>query len=146
MREATRDDLDDILQLERQTFPDTAFSRSTFLYYMSSRSSRVYLLELDNELAGYVVFTLRGSPCSVYVDSIAVKPEHRRQGLGRRMMDKVVAAARRHGAERVHLHVRTSNRCALEFYRSLGFGETDTAEDYYRNGEDARVMERDITA
>lgn len=140
LREATREDLDHILELERQTFPETAFSRATFLYYMDSASSRVRLLIAGDEPVGYVVYTVRGHPPLVYVDSIAVEPEHRGQGYGRRMMEHVSTVASESGIRYVKLHVRESNSRARDFYRALGFERAGTVESYYRDGEDACVM------
>ena len=140
LREATTADLDHILELEQETFPETAFSRGTFLYYMDAASSRVCLLIAEHAPVGYVVYTVRGHPPVVYVDSIAVEPEHRGKGYGRRMMEHVREAARRAGVRHVKLHVRESNHRAQDFYRALGFEAVGTVESYYRNGEDACIM------
>ncbi len=145
LRPATPDDLDIILELERETFPETAFSRATFLYYIDSDSSSVRVLEDDGILAGYVVYSVRQQAAAVYVDSIAVRPDYRRQGLGRRMMAEVREAAAARNAQFVQLHVRESNCCAIHFYRALGFERAGRAPYYYRDGEDACIMRLDLS-
>lgn len=145
IRPATLNDLYRILDLEQKTFTETAFSRATFLYYMHSDSSRVQVIEYEGVLAGYVVYTFRAEPLTVYVDSVAVRPEYRRQGMGRRMMDEVRDAAAGHGAQCIKLHVRASNERAIDFYIALGYERAGGVDSYYRDGEDACIMRLDLS-
>ena len=76
------------------------------------------------------------------INNIAVHPEHRRAGLGRWLLRRVVEHARRGGCSVARLEVRTSNRAALALYREHGFREVGRREGYYqREGEDAILME-----
>jgi ribosomal protein S18 acetylase RimI-like enzyme len=49
--------------------------------------------------------------------------EYRGQGLGRKLMDAAIAAAKSQGVERVELEVYASNAAAVTLYRKLGFRE-----------------------
>ena len=136
-------DLDDLLKLEADTFPKTAFSTGTFLRYHLERASRIRVCEDDGRLVGYVVYSVKEKPRRVYVDSIAVRPSYRRRGMGQRMMDEVLNAAREVSAEKVTLHVRTTNRDAVAFYESLGFRTERTIPDYYGT-DDAYLMRLEL--
>ena len=57
------------------------------------------------------------------VEEIVVCAEKRRTGVGRRLMDEVVAWARVAGAIRIQLGVYSRNEDARAFYRRLGYGE-----------------------
>lgn len=57
------------------------------------------------------------------VEEIVVCAETRRMGIGRRLMDEVVAWARVAGAIRIQLGVYSRNEDARAFYRRLGYGE-----------------------
>jgi predicted GNAT family N-acyltransferase len=52
------------------------------------------------------------------IGRMAVLPEYRKAGLGRRLLDAAVDAARRQGMEEVFLHAQTH---ALPFYKKAGF-------------------------
>jgi len=52
---------------------------------------------------------------------MGVKKEYRGQGIGKRLMDKTMAEAKKMGIERVELEVFASNRTALRFYKKSGF-------------------------
>ncbi len=55
-----------------------------------------------------------------WVYYLAVAPDRRREGLGRRLMDAAEAWLRERGAPKLQLMVRDSNDAALDFYRALG--------------------------
>lgn len=64
---------------------------------------------------------------------IAVSPQHRGKGAGRRLMQRFLAAAEQRGAQQVFLEMRDGN-VAENLYRSLGFTETGRRNGYYRSG------------
>lgn len=53
----------------------------------------------------------------------------------------MVAAHRRSSAEVATLEVRASNEAAQQLYRSMGFETAGVKKQYYKNGEDALVMQ-----
>ena len=61
-----------------------------------------------------------------WINYLAVAPECRRQGFGRRMMDAVEECLRDIGCPKVNLQIRRSNAQAVDFYRSLGFVEDES--------------------
>jgi len=60
-----------------------------------------------------------------WINYLAVAPGHRREGIGRRMMQAAEDELRALGCPKVNLLVRSSNRTVQEFYRSLGYGDED---------------------
>jgi len=62
---------------------------------------------------------------SLYVAGLAVDPEHRGRGLGRRLMAEARARAERLGLPRVSLICFERNERAMQLYRRLGFVEID---------------------
>jgi len=76
---------------------------------------------------------------------LGTHPDHRRQGVARRLLEALL----RHGEARrirlVILEVRRSNQAARRLYRSSGFSEVDVREAYYANPlEDAIVMHLEL--
>ena len=55
------------------------------------------------------------------VTTLAVAPEARRRGLGRALMQALIAVCREESALFLTLEVRASNAAAIALYRSLGF-------------------------
>ncbi len=60
-----------------------------------------------------------------WVNYLAVHPDHRRQGLGRLLMDVAERRLRDLGCAKLNLQVRASNETATEFYRQIGYTVDD---------------------
>jgi len=60
-----------------------------------------------------------------YLHHLAVAPSHRRQGLGRRLIDRSLAGLRAIGIEKCHLFVVAENHPARDFWRRLGWVERE---------------------
>ncbi|MFB6172289.1 MAG: GNAT family N-acetyltransferase [Haloarculaceae archaeon] len=90
------------------------------------RRSTVYALveEPDDELAGFAATRRDG-----YILFLAVAPEHRGRGFGKRL---VTAVADDHSS--VTCHARTTNGRALDFYDHLGFEVKRRVDNYYEDG------------
>ena len=77
---------------------------------------------------------------------MAVRPTHRRRGIGRRLLEWLIESALAAGIESVHLELRATNDAARRFYRALGFGETILVPRYYDGTESALRMLRVLRA
>jgi len=80
----------------------------------------------------------------LHVHNLAVRPEYRGGGLGRRLLAIGLTIGERRGARVALLEVRESNRPAIELYRSMGFAPVAVRRNYYSQpAEDALVLRKD---
>jgi ribosomal-protein-alanine N-acetyltransferase len=106
-----------------------------------------WVLERSGELIGYGVLSVAGG--EAHVLNVCVAPSEQGQGLGRRVISRLLDLARWHRAERVFLEVRPSNVAAVALYDSIGFNEIGRRPNYYpgkRGREDALVMAMELLA
>jgi ribosomal-protein-alanine N-acetyltransferase len=75
-----------------------------------------------------------------HVINVAVAPAERRKGIGRALVDHLVAYARANAIVKVLLEVRASNVAAIRLYEQAGFTRFNVRERYYSDGEDAVEM------
>jgi ribosomal-protein-alanine N-acetyltransferase len=66
---------------------------------------------------------------------LAVRPSHRRLGIGQRLLEWLLESARAAGMASIHLELRANNDAARRFYRAMSFYETVLVPGYYRSGE-----------
>jgi [ribosomal protein S18]-alanine N-acetyltransferase len=76
----------------------------------------------------------------LHVSVVAVHPERRRQGLGRRVLEALVRQGRLLGCRRATLEVAETNGAARNLYAALGFRTAGRRRCYYRNGDDALIQ------
>jgi peptide alpha-N-acetyltransferase len=104
----------------------------------------------SGEIVGYVFLTMEEEMTDEvphgHITSLAVKRSHRRLGLAQKLMDQTARAmVETFNAKYVSLHVRKSNRAALNLYKcALKFEVSEIEPKYYADGEDAYAMKRDL--
>lgn len=110
--------------------------------------------ELSNDVAYYVVAVDGDEVCGyagmwvmfdeAHMTNIAVDPEHRKQGIARKMILHLMKTALDKGAERMTLEVRENNHNAQRLYASLDFAYAGTRKHYYSDtGENALILWND---
>lgn len=100
-----------------------------------------WVVESADGLLGYGVLSIGAD--EAHLLNLCVDPAVQGQGLGRRLLRRMIDLARWHMVDRVFLEVRPSNPGAIALYVSEGFGEIGQRPGYYpaKDGrEDAIVM------
>jgi len=90
------------------------------------------------------VVLIQPVPPEAEILQVAVPPDLRRRGLGRRLVRGALSLAASGGAESVFLEVRPTNASALALYLAEGFAQVGRRRAYYRNGEDALLLRRSV--
>ena len=80
----------------------------------------------------------------IQILDVAVSPEHRRQGIARKLLSHVSYDAQMLGCTTASLEVESENAGAIALYESLGFKTVGTRKGYYGPGADAFVMSADL--
>ena len=107
--------------------------------------------ELRNEVAHYLVMEADGVICGyggmwllfeeAHVTNVAIMPEYRGQGRGKRLMLAMMRHAIKRGAEKMTLEVREGNLVAQRLYAKLGFEQNGFRKGYYsETGEGALIL------
>jgi ribosomal-protein-alanine N-acetyltransferase len=85
------------------------------------------------EALAHAVMGVAAGECHVL--NLCVAPAAQGQGLGRRLLRRLLALARRREADTAFLEVRASNAAAIALYRSEGFDEIGLRKAYYPSAE-----------
>ena len=130
IRRFKTEDINDIVEIEEQAFPKTAYSRETILHYARSLPDNFIVIETDTGIVGYMIFDISG-----HIHSTAVKPTYRRKGFGKMLFMYALRCAK----SRLWLEVRSRNTQAVRFYKGLGMKIVGKIPNYY-GGDDALIM------
>jgi GNAT superfamily N-acetyltransferase len=88
------------------------------------RAAEALILEAGAETIGYAIFftTFSSFECrsGVWLEDVYVRPEHRRGGVGRLVMEHLAALALERGHVRLEWCALDWNEPALDFYAQLG--------------------------
>ncbi|MEZ0092124.1 ribosomal protein S18-alanine N-acetyltransferase [Streptacidiphilus sp. EB129] len=148
LREMRWWDIEPVLALEAELFPEDAWSAGMFWSELADarhpRATRWYTVAEDAEgrLVGYAgLMAVAGSGD---VQTIAVAREHWGTGLGARLLTTLVRQAADAGCTELLLEVRVDNGRAQRLYERFGFQPIGLRRNYYQpSGVDALVMRLD---
>lgn len=134
-------DIPEITAIENRIFPEP-WEEQAFCDVLFYYSNTFFTLKHEGKIAGFVIAGIEDTSQAVYghVMNLAVVPEHRKIGLGARLMQRVEYEFLVSGAEASQLEVRTSNTAAMNFYKRLGYTQVMIVDGYYNDGEDAVLM------
>ena len=90
----------------------------------------------DSTPAGFIF--VRRTPGEEELLLIAIHPDHRGKGLGRKLMEQFLTIARNNGAKNVFLEMRANNP-AEKLYKACGFEPIGRRKDYYRTTDGERI-------
>lgn len=133
-------DLDEVMEIERRSFPEP-WTRGMLLHELKLPFSKTVLARDDaapHALLGYICWWRLGE--EIQILNVAVDPERRRGGIGRALVELVMQEGRTYHAATITLEVRRDNTPAIELYRTFGFTEHGVRRNYYGRGEDALIM------
>jgi [ribosomal protein S18]-alanine N-acetyltransferase len=136
------DDLPEIMAIEWASFTAPWYPEM-FVAEMEGPVSFSSVAEVEGRVVGYA--TYRVILDEAHLMNIAIAPDHQRKGLGRRLMDEVIAHCASKGAAYMFLEVRRSNVEAQALYLGMGFSFLDVRKAYYTdNREDAIILKLDF--
>jgi len=130
--------------LEAQLFPgDDPWPAVAFNRELAAKHNHYVGARVAGTLVGYAGISRLGRtpPFEYEVHTIGVDPAYQGRGIGRRLLDELLAFA---AGGAVYLEVRTDNEAAIALYRSTGFEQIGLRRRYYRvSGADAYTMRRE---
>ena len=102
----------------------------------------VYSAKEGEEYTGFVSISTTIDDCDV--ETVFVKPEHRRRGVAKALIEHAQAQMVGQGIRKIFLEVRESNAPAKSLYSALGYKEISVRKNYYSDGENAVVMAKEL--
>jgi ribosomal-protein-alanine N-acetyltransferase len=148
LRKFTMNDLGSVTQINHLCLPEN-YTDFFFVDLYRKFPETFVVAEQNGKIVGYIMCRIEtglsnlGLPGLVkkgHVVSVAVIPEHRRNGVGGALVTKAMEGMRTYGAKQCYLEVRLTNTEAIGLYKKLMFEVTRTIRGYYADGEDAYVM------
>ncbi len=127
-------DLQAVLTIERASF-DWPWHKKEFLASNQERNEVNFVAEVDNRVAGYMIYAL--SKDRIRLLNLAVAVDDRRRGIGRAMIGKLRRKLTICRRRFLFANVRETNLEAQLFFRRLGFQAVEVLRRYFVNHEDA---------
>ena len=142
IRRMTLEDIPAVVELDKLSFTLPWPERSFRFELTDNPASRCWIVELDGKVVGMIVAWLLVD--EAHVATIATHPDHRRQGIARKLLTYALRYMSKEGAVTSFLEVRENNHAAKDMYRKFGYEVVGRRKRYYKDtSEDAILMTLD---
>ncbi|MEM2259006.1 MAG: ribosomal protein S18-alanine N-acetyltransferase [Candidatus Thermoplasmatota archaeon] len=132
IRKCTEEDLKEVWEIENLSF---RYPYPPYFFY-EYLNKLFFVAEENGKVVGYII----GDDERKMIVSIAVHPDYRFKGYGKKLMEHVFKFMK----GEILLQVRKSNEGAIKFYEKMGFKKKGEIRRYYFDGEDAYIMVKKI--
>ncbi len=131
--QATRYDIPRLVEIENIIFEedDFALKRENFSYHV--RENFIYTAKYNSEIFGYILVLNKYKVPRLY--SLAVLPEHRRNGIASQLLEFALARL-----GHMRLEVKTTNFKAIRLYEKFGFKRVKLLKNYYKTADGIEML------
>lgn len=132
VRQMVAQDMPEVIGIERLSFGEVSGTIQAFLKQNNAVGKVVY----DQEVMGFILYELSDI---FTVVSFAVHPDHRRKGVGSKMLESLVKkfTPKR---KRIELICQESQLSTLNFLKKNGFRAVEILPEHYENSDDGYLM------
>lgn len=138
IRKGTKEDIEAIYNIELESF-SVPWSLESITKELENEVAYYVVAEEDGQVLGYAgLWDVVGEG---QITNIAVRPSGRRKGIGKKLVEGLMAYGKEEGLEVLILEVRASNEAAIRLYSQAGFKDIGKRKNYYtKPTEDAILM------
>ncbi|MFX0027430.1 MAG: GNAT family N-acetyltransferase [Candidatus Hermodarchaeota archaeon] len=140
------DDLDTIMKMEKEAFKSDAFSKETMkkLILQSPLFLKLIKKQDKQKILGFIII-IQDYLNRLNIINFLINKKNQNKGYGSYLLTKTLEIVRKmDGIKKIVLNVKTKNRTAIKLYEEFNFRIVREIENYYRNQENAYLMELDL--
>lgn len=142
LREMTFDDIEEVVKGEERIFKESLGYDMLYSELKLNPFAYYFVLEVNKKVSGYIGVWIDGEHAEIinfYVDE-----EHQGKGFGSLMLEFVIQLCELTKVPNISLEVRESNTKAIGLYNKYGFNYSHKRVHYYKDGEDALVLIKEL--
>jgi ribosomal-protein-alanine N-acetyltransferase len=148
LRQFNVKDLESVIEINRTCLPEN-YASFFFLDTFQNCPSAFKVAQVGSQIVGYIMCRIEHGFSDVkrlkfvrkgHIISVAVMPEHRRDGIASELVKQALDALQELKADECYLEVRETNETAIKLYEKLGFSLARRVPHYYADGAEALVM------
>jgi len=142
IREMVQEDIEAIVAGEEKVFGESLGYDMLYSELVMNPFAFYFVLEIDDEVHGYIGVWIDEDHSEIinfYIDA-----EYQSMGFGSMLLEFVIELCTISKVPNISLEVRESNEKAIKLYNKYGFVYSHKRVHYYKNGEDALVLIKEL--
>ncbi|KYK34842.1 MAG: hypothetical protein AYK22_04620 [Thermoplasmatales archaeon SG8-52-3] len=127
-----------VIKLASETLTER-YNPSIFNYFYETFHEGFIIAEENHKIIGFLI-GVKINPEYAKILMLAVSKNHRKQGIGSKLLNQFFKVILFEKIKKIDLEVRIKNKTAIKFYKKHGFTIDKTQNEFYQTGEDAYTM------
>jgi len=135
-------DLDEIFNLESNTFKKDAFFKNSILNLIINNTFFFKMINNDNsnEIVGFII-VIQDQEYRVNLINLLISKQYQNKGYGSHLLKYTLNKIKEmNNIEVIVLNVNSKNKVAIRLYQKFGFRIVQKIENYYRQKKNAYLM------
>ena len=130
-----------LYKLDHACFPPgISYSKFSLQYFLSLPAADCMVAEENKHIVGFIL--AESNPPLAHIITLDVAASHRRQGLGRTLLEEMEKHFRFHGVHSVLLETAVDNETGIAFWQHHGYRTEAVLKRYYLGRVDAYEMRK----
>ena len=109
---------------------------------LNNPNSEYFVAKLENNILGFA--GIWKSVDDVHITDIVVKKSNRQNGIGSKLLEKLIQTAKMQNFKSITLEVNEHNLPAINLYLKYGFKNVGFRKKYYGNKDNAIIMTKEL--
>lgn len=124
----TPSDFTDLASLMQELSGNIVFTRESLDRMLSDSNSHLYVIREEGRIVACACLCIFHQPFSTdaTIESVVVSSKMRGKGLGRKLMEHLIAEAARMNVDCIHLTSNPKREAANALYQKMGFEKKET--------------------
>ena len=118
------------------------WTENMFMEELKNKNSFFKVLFLDNTVAGYIIYHIILDEAEIL--NIVIDNKFKRQSLGKYLLEQTINDISNKNIKTIFLEVGEKNVPAINLYLKFGFKQYNIRNNYYKNGENAILMKKQL--
>ena len=141
IKNPTSSDVKKLYELELKAFKNDFYPLIFFRQAIELFPNTLYVAEKDDNLVGYCMgSTVIGHKDKGWILSIAVDDNFRREGIGSKLLERVIEELKAIGCGEIYLTVNPLNTGAKRTFEMCGFKMISIDDKYFGEGNPREIM------
>lgn len=109
---------------------------------LNNPNSEYFVAKLENNILGFA--GIWKAVDDVHITDIVVKKSNRQNGIGSKLLEKLIQTAEMQNFKSITLEVNEHNLPAINLYLKYGFKNVGFRKKYYGNKDNAIIMTKEL--
>ena len=141
IKQINENDIDLCYELDSKTI--SLWSKKQWANEFKKEGTKIFGLLLENLLIGICVFQVVID--EVQINYFVVNQNFRKKGFGSYLMNYLIKRCKKLNINKLLLEVSQNNITAENFYNRFDFSTVGIRKNYYKDGSDALLKEKNLT-